>query len=104
MTSAEQLMASEGPRPPPPPSSRDAMRWRILSELGQGLSHVLDGDEMLRELARLVVRELADYCITYLLEDGRIRRVGAAHADPAREDLMRRLADLSPPTLTDAYG
>jgi PAS domain S-box-containing protein len=79
-------------------------RWRVLSKVGQALPLVLDGEELLRELARLLVPELSDYCITYLLEGDRIRRVGAAHADLRQEAIVRRLVDLAPPTLHDPYG
>jgi PAS domain S-box-containing protein len=82
----------------------EASRWRLLSHVGQALTSVLDPEELLRELAQLAVEELADYCVTYLLHDDGIRRVGAAHADPAGEDLVRRLVAVAPPRLDDETG
>jgi PAS domain S-box-containing protein len=82
----------------------EEVRWRLLSKVGQALPQALDGEELLQALARLLVGEMADYCITYLLQDGRIRRVGTAHAEPAQEATVRRLVDVAPPTLEDPYG
>jgi PAS domain S-box-containing protein len=82
----------------------EELRWRVLSEVGQALPQALDGEELLQALARLLAGEVADYCITYVLEDCRIRRVGTAHAEPEQEATVRRLVDLAPPTLEDPYG
>jgi serine phosphatase RsbU (regulator of sigma subunit)/anti-sigma regulatory factor (Ser/Thr protein kinase) len=72
---------------------------QLIAEAGKQLSASLDHDAILREFARLVVPRLADWCLIYLRgPDDRVRRVEIAHADPGREDLVRRLADeLIPP-------
>jgi PAS domain S-box-containing protein len=79
-------------------------RWRLLSDVEQALAQVLDPDELLRELARVLVREISDYSVTYILEGDRIRRVGAAHTEAVGEALVHRLIELRPPTLSDAVG
>lgn len=49
-------------------------------------------EAMLRELARVLVTHLADWCVLDLIQaDGARRRVAVAHADSAREPLMREL-------------
>lgn len=79
-------------------------RSRFLAEVSGVLTASLDYEESLQELARLLVTRMADYSVTYMVEDGDIRRVGVAHADPRREELVRRLLDLQPPALTDSHG
>ncbi len=83
---------------------RELSRWRLLSEASETLGYALDSEELLRDFARVLVREMADYAVTYLLEEGTIRRVGAAHADPGEEDHVLRLTQVAPPTLEDQYG
>jgi PAS domain S-box-containing protein len=83
---------------------RAESRWRLLADVGDTLVQALEAEEVLRGIARLLVRDLADYSVTYLVEDGAIRRVAAAHADPAGEPLLERLLDQAPPTLDDEYG
>src|SRR5690606_75615 len=82
----------------------EATRWRLLSEVGQRLAEALDRDQILHDLAQLLVPQLADYCITYALEGEVIRRVGAVHAEPHGEQLVRRLVKLQPPSVHDRYG
>ena len=66
---------------------------RLIAEAGKQFSASLDHDTILRDLARLVVPRLADWCIIYLLgTDDRVRRVEIAHVDVSKEDLVRRLA------------
>ena len=66
---------------------------RFLSEAGAVLASSLDYEETLRRVCRLAVPVIADFCVVDLLEDGVVRRVEAAHADPALaavvEELMR---------------
>lgn len=83
---------------------REEDRWRLLAETGNALSRSLDGEQILRDLARLVARELADYCVTYLVEGDLIRRVGAAHHEPHCEHLVNALVELRPPMIGDLNG
>jgi signal transduction histidine kinase len=75
-----------------------ARRVNVLAEAGVLLSSTLDPEAALETLARLASDTVADYCVTYLrAEDGSIRSVGAAHADPEREPLVRQLQQHYPP-------
>jgi PAS domain S-box-containing protein len=61
---------------------------RFLAEAGAVLASSLDYEATLRRLCRLAVPTIADFCVVDLLEDGVIRRVDAAHADPAMADVV----------------
>ena len=66
---------------------------RLIAEAGKQLSASLDPDTILRELARLVVPRVADWCIIYLMgADDTLRRVEIAHVDATKEEFVRRLA------------
>ena len=53
-----------------------------------------DFDATFRDLARLVVPTLADWCSIHLAsEDGTLRFVAGAHRDPARDLVVRALAE-----------
>ena len=65
---------------------------RFLAEASTVLATSLDYATTMERLAQLPVPELADYSVIDVFEDdGRLVRAGAAHADPAREPLMRQL-------------
>lgn len=77
-------------------------RLQFLAAASQRLADSLDYDRTLAAVARLVVPRLADYCLVDVVEeDGTIRRVTVAHADPSRETLIHRLRDF-PPSATSA--
>ncbi|HEX8687558.1 MAG TPA: PAS domain S-box protein, partial [Pyrinomonadaceae bacterium] len=58
-------------------------RLRFLAEASRVLGSSLDYETTLEGLARLAVAALADYCLVDLVDDdGRVRRVAVAHADP----------------------
>jgi PAS domain S-box-containing protein len=74
---------------------------RFLAEAGTVLASSLDYHETLRQVCRLAVPAMADFCIVDLLDDdGRVRRVEAVHADRQAEPLMavlrRHVPDTSP--------
>jgi PAS domain S-box-containing protein len=72
-------------------------RLRFLAEASRVLGSSLDYETTLADLARLAVAAMADYCLVDLVdEDGRVRRVAAAHADPARQPLAERLRAFPP--------
>jgi PAS domain S-box-containing protein len=72
-------------------------RAAFLAEAGISLASSLDYHTTLARLVRLAVPFLADWCVLDAREeDGAVRRVEVAHADPAREDLARRLMAFSP--------
>ena len=72
-------------------------RLRFLAEASRVLGSSLDYETTLEGLARLAVAALADYCLIDLVDDdGRVRRVAATHADPARQPLAERLRAFPP--------
>jgi PAS domain S-box-containing protein len=67
-------------------------RLALLAAAGPALSASLDYTETLERITRLLVPELADWCLLDgVEEDGTINQVAAAHADPAKESLLKRL-------------
>ena len=71
---------------------------RFLAEAGTLLSASLDYETTLQSVARSAVPYLADLCVVDLVEeDGTIRRVAAAHADPAKQELATELLRYPPP-------
>jgi PAS domain S-box-containing protein len=67
-------------------------RLALLAAAGTTLSASLDFEATLEGIARLAVPELADWCLLDILEeDGSVNQLAAAHADPARESLLREL-------------
>ena len=74
---------------------------RFLADASALLAESLDESTTLRSMARLIVPVLADWCVFDLLgEDGRICRVAGAHADPAKERLLRELSERYAPDWT----
>ena len=51
----------------------------------------IDYGETLAAVAELALRSLADVCIIDVIENGELRRVHVAHANPAMADIARRL-------------
>jgi signal transduction histidine kinase len=67
-------------------------RVSFLAEASSLLASSLDFHTTLGNVARLAVPALADWCIVDLLEeDGSIRQLAVAHADPAKVDLAWQL-------------
>jgi signal transduction histidine kinase/CheY-like chemotaxis protein len=72
-------------------------RLVFLAEASRILGGSLDYETTLKNLARLAVPSLADFCVVDLAEDGeRIRRVAVADIDPNREELVWRIARQHP--------
>lgn len=70
---------------------------RFLAGVGATLGDLLDVESTLAKVARLALPAFADWCVVDLVdEDGRIQRVAGAHADPAKEPLVRGLAKYYP--------
>ncbi|HZR00520.1 MAG TPA: response regulator [Chloroflexota bacterium] len=67
-------------------------RLAVLAEASALLGASLDYKTILRRIARLPVPRLADWCTVDVVDDdGGIRRVAAAHTDPAKERQVRGL-------------
>ena len=76
--------------------AREARRAALLAEVTSQLAEVLDTEQGLIRLARLLVPELADWCVVTSVDEhdtGRARlvqEVACAHADPAALPLVER--------------
>ncbi len=76
---------------------RGAETLRYLSEASAALVASLDQAATLKQVARLAVPALADWCLVDLEgEDGRVERVEVAHANPALTELAERLRHFPP--------
>jgi signal transduction histidine kinase/ActR/RegA family two-component response regulator len=68
---------------------------RFLAEASVVLAGSLDYGATLASVTRLAVAHLADWCFLDILEEDRLlRRVSGAHADPARNAVVRQLCEL----------
>ncbi len=69
-------------------------RLALLAAAGPTLSASLDYEDTLRRATRLLVPDLADWCLIDIAEeDGRVNQLAAAHVDPEKEDLLLKLAE-----------
>ena len=64
---------------------------RFLAETSKSLTSSLDYKATLQTEVDLAVFGIADFCIAYLVEDGRIYVAEIAHHDPAKHDIVQRL-------------
>jgi PAS domain S-box-containing protein len=69
---------------------------RFLSDSSAVLARSLDYRTTLAGLARIALPHLADWCVIDVLEDGRLRRIEAAHRDPGLEPLVQQLMAFPP--------
>jgi signal transduction histidine kinase/ActR/RegA family two-component response regulator len=80
---------------------RYADRVRILAEAGELLAGTLDYDATFRNVARIAMPSLADFCFFDVLEDdGTVHRTPAAHDDPETLALLAGTR-WAPPHQTD---
>src|SRR5690606_31932366 len=80
-------------------------RQRFLAEASRVLSSSLDAQEILRNLAQLVVPRLADGCVVdQLSAGGRIERVASVHQAPDRAELAWELSEQHPHSLDWPVG
>src|SRR3954471_21618304 len=65
---------------------RAEFQHSLVADAGEVLGSALDYEVTLIGLARLCAHRLADWCFVFVKEDdGSVRQVAAAHADPARQ-------------------
>ena len=65
---------------------------RFLAQAGTILASSLDYETTLSSVGALIVPELADWSVIYIREDdGTVRRLETAHADPTRRALLQEL-------------
>jgi signal transduction histidine kinase/ActR/RegA family two-component response regulator len=70
-------------------------RAALLVEAGRVLSESLEYEKTFQNLAQLVLRQFADYCLIFeLLDPPAMRQVASSHVDPRKEHLPRRLGEL----------
>jgi PAS domain S-box-containing protein len=78
---------------------------RFLAEASSVLGTSLDVSQTLKDVAKLVVPHLADWCaIDLLTEDGGIERAAVAHVDPKKVELAQEIVRRQPPRPDDAHG
>jgi PAS domain S-box-containing protein len=78
--------------------SRRREEWqRFLAESGEVLNTSLDYETTARQLAQLVVPRLADWCTVHVADDGGLRQIAIAHADPARVEWAHEIQERYPP-------
>jgi PAS domain S-box-containing protein len=79
-------------------TERAARRASFLAEAQSVLSSTLDYETTLRNLVRLTVPDVADWCaIDMVAPDGSLRRLARAHIDPAKERLADEIERRYPP-------
>lgn len=85
---------------------RRAMRTqRLFAEAGRIFNQLLEPERTVEELTRLIVPELADGCMLFMVEpDPWLRARAVVHASPEKERLLRTLMERHPPPPEAAYG
>ena len=79
--------------------TRAEAAMRFLAEASHALAESLEYQTTLAKVARLALPSFADGCVVDVVEEGRrIRRVATTHVDPAKEELLKSLQELYPPT------
>lgn len=69
-------------------------RLTLLAEVGPIFYSSLDYEATLGKITRLIVPELADWCLLDICEeDGYVHQLAAAHADPEKEKLLDELRE-----------
>ncbi len=80
-----------------------AEEWQqLLSEAGATIAVSLDHEQIFASLARLIVPRVAEWCTLDLVgEDGQLSRAAAAHAEPAKDAVLRAMGERYPPAAAD---
>ena len=78
---------------------------RFLAEAGVALASSLDVEVTLARIAELAVPRVADWCVVRLAdEDGRLRPLASAHADPDKAALTEEFYRRYPPDPESPHG
>jgi PAS domain S-box-containing protein len=75
-------------------AERSQSNARFMLDATRILSSSFDTTTTLNQLAHLAVSYISDSCVVSLFEDGEMHRIAAAHADPAKEELLDLAIDL----------
>lgn len=71
------------------------VRTRVLADSGRALVESFDFEQRLVNVANMAIPALADWCAIYLADEAlQLRRVVTAHANPDKEVLAERIAQL----------
>jgi GAF domain-containing protein len=76
----------------------------LLHEASRTLAGSLAIDETLSSIARLVVPDLADWCVVELFEEGRLRTAVTAHIDPDKVLWAERIQAEYPQDMSSPVG
>ena len=72
-------------------------RLALLADAGEVLADTRDVPGIMRQVVRISLPTFADWCVVDLVrDDGAIERIASAHADPAKEPLVRALQGPEP--------
>ena len=83
----------------------DQLRAEFIAEANDLFVRTLDYEETLRNLARLCVPRLADWCAVDMVEpDGSLRRLAVQHVDPKKVQLAFELHEKYPTDMNAPYG
>lgn len=79
-------------------------RLEFLADASAELAASLDYRTTLRNVARLAVPRLADWCVVHILDGGELQPLQIAHVDPAKLALAEDLQLRYPVTMDDETG
>ncbi len=86
-------------------AKRSALRMEFLARASRLLAASLDYQETLRNVAGLVVPQIADWCAVDLFDEtGGREPVAVAHVDPAKLEMAERLRSYEPQQLDPDQG
>ena len=72
---------------------RTEQSLRLLADASRALATLVDYESTMQKVAALAVPSFADWCVVYIAEEeGRLRRVAVAHANPDKARLVEELA------------
>jgi PAS domain S-box-containing protein len=77
---------------------------RLIAEASELLASSLDYELTLANVASLAVRTFADWCVIDMVEEGKIKRLATAHAEPEKVQLAEELGRRYPPNPDAEYG
>jgi signal transduction histidine kinase len=72
-------------------AAKSRRRERLLAKASAELGGSLESAATLQDLVRVLVPDLADWCVIDLRTGGAIEQVACAHVDPEKERLLRQL-------------
>lgn len=84
---------------------RERQNWEFLAEVSQALAASLEYSTTLHRLTRAIVPRLADACVIHLDESAGTEVASTvAHADPAKEELLRELYEKAAASRSEPFA